>query len=122
MAAHAGGKVELDFPIQVSGEIERTTYMAELPVSREAIKNVDVELVDDQNRVVDRARSEFDGYFLFQKVLPGRYRLRVAPDFIRRAPFKLPPDVYVEIPADGGVVLGANVILEPILVQGAGIP
>lgn len=41
---------------------------------------VGLELVDTAGRVVARAMSEFDGFFLFDRVAYGRYMLQLAPD------------------------------------------
>ena len=42
-----------------------------------AFEGLDVELVDAAGKVVGSARSDFDGYFLFERVPPGRYSLRL---------------------------------------------
>ena len=39
-----------------------------------------LELVDASGQVVARAMSEYDGFFLFDRVVYGRYRLQLAPD------------------------------------------
>ena len=41
-------------------------------------EGLDIELVDDGGRVVATTRSDFDGYFLFERVAYGRYRVRLA--------------------------------------------
>ena len=42
------------------------------------IEGVDLELFDGTGRVVSRTRSDFDGFFLFEKVPYGAYSVRVA--------------------------------------------
>jgi hypothetical protein len=39
-----------------------------------------LELVDAAGQVVARAMTEYDGFFLFDRVVYGRYRLQLAPD------------------------------------------
>jgi hypothetical protein len=41
-------------------------------------EGVDLELVDARGAVIGRTRSDFDGFFLFEKVPYGRYAIRVA--------------------------------------------
>ena len=41
-------------------------------------EGVDLELVDPAGKVVATARTDFDGFFLFERVAYGRYTLRVA--------------------------------------------
>ena len=42
------------------------------------IEGADLELVDAAGRTVARTRSDFDGFFLFERVAYGRYALRLA--------------------------------------------
>jgi len=42
-----------------------------------AIEGVDLELVDAAGRAVGRTRSDFDGFFLFERVPYGRYTVRI---------------------------------------------
>jgi hypothetical protein len=39
-----------------------------------------LELVDAAGQVIGRALSEYDGFFLFDRVVYGRYRLQLAAD------------------------------------------
>jgi hypothetical protein len=41
---------------------------------------VDLELVDSSGAVVGTARTDYDGYFLFEGVPYGSYRVRMAKD------------------------------------------
>jgi Carboxypeptidase regulatory-like domain len=43
-----------------------------------SLNGVDIELIDKNGRVVKTTRSEYDGFFLFESVPYGAYRLRVA--------------------------------------------
>jgi hypothetical protein len=121
MVGHPGGEVELDFPVRVSSEIEGTIYIDRGAGPQEA-RNVEVELVDSQDQVVQTTRSEFDGYFLFQRVPPGRYRVRLAAHSARALRLALPPEVQIGLPKQGGVVAGVDLILRPARPQGPAAP
>ena len=41
-------------------------------------EGVDLELVDTTGKTVGTARTDFDGFFLFERVAYGHYRLRVS--------------------------------------------
>jgi hypothetical protein len=43
-----------------------------------AFEGLDLELVDASGKVLATTRSDFDGFFLFERVPPGRYVLRLA--------------------------------------------
>ena len=42
------------------------------------LSGVEIELLDKAGRVVKSTRSEYDGFFLFESVPYGQYRLRIA--------------------------------------------
>lgn len=105
-----GRTARLDFPVVATGEIEGTVSMlsgAELI----AVSNVKVELVDASGAIVASTTTAFDGYYLFQQVRPGRYRVRGAPQQLRR--LDLPPaeEKTVEIEAGGNVYSGVDLLL-----------
>ncbi len=69
-----GVPVTIELPLVSAGEISGT-------LQREAgkmLSGVDIELLDKAGRVVKTTRSEYDGFFLFEFVPYGSYRLRVA--------------------------------------------
>ncbi|MEL7444538.1 MAG: carboxypeptidase-like regulatory domain-containing protein [Pseudomonadota bacterium] len=74
----------VELPISPSGEIEGVllnTAGLEQP-------GVLLELVDRGGNVVSNAVSEFDGFFLFERVPYGEYRLRVGADAARKLDVK----------------------------------
>ncbi|MHA7820610.1 MAG: MSCRAMM family protein [Erythrobacter sp.] len=71
---------EIELAISPTGEVEgslRNPSGVEQP-------GVKLELVDARGAVAAEAISEFDGFFLFQRVPYGEYRLRVAEDSAKR--------------------------------------
>jgi hypothetical protein len=110
VVGHEGGYVELDFPIRLAGEIDGTVYL-ERHGHRNTRRNLKLELVDAQGSVVQTIRSDFDGYFLFQGVLPAEYRVRVKEGSITDARIRL-PEIVLQVPADGGAVSGLELILQ----------
>ncbi|HVS01037.1 MAG TPA: hypothetical protein VMW27_30750 [Thermoanaerobaculia bacterium] len=72
-----------DFPVVVTGEIEGMVFLRDGESRREA-SNVRVQLVDAQGTVLQESRSQFDGFYLFERVLPGRYSIRIDPAQLER--------------------------------------
>jgi hypothetical protein len=68
-----GVSAELLIPLAGGGAIEGTL----LKDGGSAFEGLDVELVDGNGKAVALARSDFDGFFLFERVPPGRYALRL---------------------------------------------
>jgi hypothetical protein len=63
----------IELPLVAAGEVDGT-LMAE---GGRALSGVKLELLDKNDRVIATTLSEFDGFFLFEKVPYGQYRLRI---------------------------------------------
>lgn len=67
----------VDFALLPTGEVEGMLYTA---VAGGGVPQpgADLELVDVKGNVAAETRSDFDGFFLFQDVIYGQYRLRLS--------------------------------------------
>jgi hypothetical protein len=96
------------FPVVTVSEVEGDAVFvggeAERPVS-----NVQLQLVDAKGEVVATAKTEYDGYFLFDKVRPGAYRVRLDPEQAERLAIRVEGEQKVEADAEGGLVDGVKV-------------
>jgi hypothetical protein len=74
-----------------------------------AFQGLDLELVDQNGKVVAEARSDFDGYFLFDRVAAGRYslRLKAASQAAAKAASALLSDAVVLTPDQAVLRLGS---------------
>jgi hypothetical protein len=63
----------VDLPLVGAGEIIGTL----VGTSGHLLEGVDIDLIDDKGLTIATARSDFDGYFLFESVPYGSYRLRL---------------------------------------------
>lgn len=68
-----GVPVTIELPLVAAGEISGTLIRD----GGKILSGVDLELVDQKGMVVRTTRSEYDGYFLFEFVPYGKYKLRV---------------------------------------------
>ena len=106
----------LDLPLVGAGDVDGTLMRA----GGGSIEGVDLELVDEQDRLVAKTRTEFDGFFLFERVPYGRYSVRIsqlAADAIKALPkLAATADVGPKIPS---IHLGAIAVL-PISIRQAG--
>ncbi len=64
----------IELPLVGAGDIDGTLVRA----AGGTIEGVDLELLDAERRVVARTRTDFDGFFLFDRVAYGRYTVRIA--------------------------------------------
>ena len=91
------------FPVATVSELEGKAYFARAGGKR-AVSNVQLQLIDEKNDVIASAKTEYDGYFLMERVPPGRYRLRIDPDQATRLGIRLAQPVPVKAGADGGLI------------------
>ena len=63
----------VDLPVSAAGQIEAVIARS----GGSALQGVDVELIDAKGNVIQTARTDFDGYLLFEAVPIGRYGLRL---------------------------------------------
>ena len=78
-------------------------------------EGVDLELIDSTGKVVGTARTDFDGFFLFDRVAYGHYSLRV--NATSAAAAKIRPDLglSIEVTSDHPVVRMGSVQARPPL-------
>jgi hypothetical protein len=69
-----GVATKLDIALVGAGDIEAVLVRQD----GRGIEGLDVELVDERGEVVATARSDYDGFILFERVGYGRYGLRVS--------------------------------------------
>ncbi len=83
----------IELPVSPSGEVEG---VIQSPMGVE-LAGVALELLDMRGTPVASTMSEFDGFFLFERVPYGRYRLRVGADSARALAVRTVIDSPVEI-------------------------
>lgn len=87
--AQPGQVVALSFPVMQSTEIDGTVYFMK-GAERKPASNVSLQLLDRSGAVVRELRTAFDGAYLFDRVRPGDYTLRVAPEQLSRLSLQAP--------------------------------
>jgi hypothetical protein len=77
-------------------------------------EGLDIELVDAAGKVVGTARTDFDGFFLFERVAYGSYSLRIAKDSAQAAKVLADLGVTLQVTADKTVVRLGGVQARPV--------
>lgn len=104
------GRMEhIEFAATSTGELEGTLYLGTESGEMLPAAYAQIQLVNEQGKVVDTAQSEFDGYYLFVDVLPGKYKVMIDKSFTNRRNLRLSDPVYLGI--RGGEVLNGNDIM-----------
>ena len=70
-----GKVIEVDLPFYKAGDIDGTVYSRRSDGRVRAARGITVELVDAKGEVIAKTVSSSDGFYSFQRVLPGKYRV-----------------------------------------------
>jgi hypothetical protein len=88
---------KLDFPMVETSEIEGTIYSVD--DNHKATAYLDVNLINEKGEIVQTVKSEYDGYFFFADIKPGKYRLTLSESLL--AARRLKQTRYGEISIKG---------------------
>ena len=83
VALRPGVYPQLDFPLVTTGEIDGMVVFGSVE-DESLVGNIELELLDENSEVVATTRTEFDGFYLFELIPLGHYRVRVAQNVIER--------------------------------------
>jgi hypothetical protein len=86
-----GVPAEVDIGLVGAGDVEGALVKS----GGLGFEGLDLELVDSAGSVVATARTDYDGYFLFDRVPYGKYRIRIAKTSAEAA--KVQPDLRLEV-------------------------
>lgn len=118
----AGQVNNVEVPIVTTGEIDGTLYTLDSNGVREVVSGVQLEVVAEDGEVVKTVTSEYDGFYLFEKVFPGTYTLRIATDdphvdsLVEIAP------IEINIGTDGTISSGNDIIINVSATQAKTAP
>lgn len=102
-------------PVVSSGEVEGTISLAkELFAKPEDIPRIPVVMTHLKTGKTYATESQFDGFFLIDKLPPGTYSLAVPQAFLQKYQLQTRHPVRVEIGARGSLLVGANFKLVPL--------
>ncbi|MCG8531316.1 MAG: hypothetical protein MI749_11680, partial [Desulfovibrionales bacterium] len=108
------GHVDLvEIPVIPTGEVDGTLYLADGNGGKKILNHAPLQLVDENGAVAATTRSEFDGFYLFMKVPPGKYAVRLDPEFEKTLGEGNLPSQAVTISQEGNVVNGADLVFVP---------
>ncbi len=111
--ARQGAVNQIELPVQMTGEIDGGTVVADPldPGRRHPIGDVVLELRDAQGALAASVKSAADGYFLFSSVAPGAYTLEMSAAQAARLALRAPPPQALLISPQGQVINGVTLVL-----------
>ncbi len=73
----------LDIPVVTTGEIEGMVYQKDGRGGEKPVAYAPLVLLDEQGKIAQRGESEYDGFYLFMNVLPGKFRVEIDKQYIK---------------------------------------
>ena len=98
----------LEFPVITTGEIDGTVLLVNERGEQEEFRNLTVRLLDANDQIIQETKTAYDGFYLFEEVPPGDYRVEIAPDQTRHPNLGSTLAKRVKIGEDGDVRSGIN--------------
>jgi hypothetical protein len=119
-----GVAAEVDIGLVGAGDIEGAIVRD----GGDGFEGLDVELLDESGKVVATTRTDFDGFFLFERVAYGRYTIRLAAESARVAKISTALNAAAEISGEAPVArMGAirvvpaqEIALNPMVKESSG--
>jgi len=110
MTPRPGRAAIADFPVVTTGEVDGTVYLVRDGVRKE-VSEVALQLLNEAGDIVQEIKTAYDGFYLFESLLPGQYSVRVSPAQLARLGLSSSPPVAARIGGDGTVVSGVEFTL-----------
>jgi hypothetical protein len=112
---HPGQVTLVKYPLQSLGEVALKMMLLREGAAPRGLSALQVQLVSNKGEVVADGQSEFDGTVIFERLPPGSYAVRIAPEQAGRLKLKLVSNVSITVPVKGGYVgqFVADVVAAP---------
>ncbi len=109
-----GNTVLANFPMVMTTTIEGNAFILDKAGKKQPLKDAVVELEDQSGRPLRRSITEFDGYFSFDRVGVGHYRLGVPSEVLKElhATIKLQPRIDIDKVTE--FISNRNIVLAPV--------
>ena len=110
----AGVMESVDMIVSITGEVEGKLFMFDVEEDEEQeLAGVEVLLLESgaSGRVVAKVRSEFDGYYLFDGVKPGKYIVKPSDEHLKLIKAKDVEPIEITVKPGGDLVEGVDIKL-----------
>jgi len=110
---HPGKVTEISYPLTAMGEVAFKALFQQATGAPRGLSALEVQAIAADGTVAAEGRTEFDGTFIFERLKPGKYSVRIDPDQAKRLKLGFVATVAFNIPAKGGYAgqVSADVVL-----------
>lgn len=105
-----GHVVGIEFPVHIGGEIDGTVYVRSGDGSVSSLRGIKLSLYDFKGKKVKSTTTETDGFYVLDKVPPGRYMLVVDNDTFD-GPYARPKPQPILIKSSGSAIYANDIYM-----------
>ncbi|PKG37799.1 SPOR domain-containing protein [Psychromonas sp. Urea-02u-13] len=102
----------LDIPMVNAGELDGTVYLKDKRGNDIAGAYLNIHLHNEKGDLVASTETEFDGYYLFTDLVPGKYTASIDIEDIKRKNLHDAKVLEFEFSAAGDVIAGADFVIQ----------
>jgi hypothetical protein len=112
ITSHPGGEVTIDVPFYENFEIEGDIKVLKNDAPLKGQPSAVINLIKN-GEVVKQILSEYDGYFLFEDIIPGKYQVEVDQKYLDKKALHLQNNETINV--DLKTENGLTVVLDPVI-------
>jgi hypothetical protein len=101
-----------EIPLSTTGEIEGNIFSKGESGEEVPASNILVMLLDNKSNKVAETVTEFDGYYAFADILPGRYKIALNKKYTNRKKLRNAAPLVTKVRGGGELIDGRSFILE----------
>lgn len=105
---------QIDYPVVTSSEIDGTIYVVDLKGNERSLGYVPINLLNEQGDIVASTQSEYDGYYLFVDLIPGKYFVSVPKEYLKKRKLDDADDLDINLTVQGDVINGSDFVLSEL--------
>jgi len=107
----SGVNTSVDFPVVVSGEIDGTVSLKDSGGLTRAANSYTLRLFTPTGRLAQGTKTSYDGFYIFNNILPGTYYLAVDNADAKATGYTAPPPKKIIIEPNGTTIYGHDIVL-----------
>ncbi|NVK54235.1 MAG: hypothetical protein HWE26_01360 [Alteromonadaceae bacterium] len=115
VASRRGSIQQFDIPVVRAGELDGTLYWRNENNEEQIAPYVRMNMVNQNGDVVATTRTEFDGYYLFTKIMPGTYAIEVDTSSGRQRGMTPERFKSVTVSNKGDLITGVDMTLRELM-------
>ena len=102
---HPGAYIDMNMPFYVTTDFSGFVYKFNYYQQQSPLSGVVVEILNNNDKLINITSTDIDGFYQFSDMLPGKYKVRVANDYLSQSGYTADTKGYqLTTPSQGGLI------------------